>query len=55
MIEVMRLGRRRACGNAKRESEACLQARRHPIPETKKPAAVSGAGFVLLAMMSVCW
>jgi hypothetical protein len=54
-LKVMGFGRRRACANAKRESEACSQARRHPIPATKKPAAVSGAGFELLAMMSVCY
>jgi hypothetical protein len=28
--------------------------RRRPISETKKPAAVAGAGCMIFAMMSVC-
>src|SRR5689334_11739099 len=33
----------------------CADASPAIIPQTKKPAAVAGAGFVLHAMMSLCW
>jgi hypothetical protein len=55
VVEVRKLERRRTCDGAKREeSVACSLARRRPIQEMKKPAAIAGAGFKPFAMMPLC-